>query len=158
METFGNAQKQEQAYNEWLEDYNANPRNTVDKLVAMIREKMSKFGSKKSGKRVADNITLVSLAGNTTIDVAYDTDELKFKAVKFDPNYVDPEKIEFEKRQNLRGNKTPEPNVAAEKKPETSVSDATSNVSANATANTTANATANATATEPVPKKPLDKD
>jgi hypothetical protein len=42
---------------------------------------------------------------------AYDTDELKFKAVKFDPNYVDPEKIEFEKRQNLRGKRKNESKV-----------------------------------------------
>lgn len=63
LETFGNAQKQEQAYTEWLEDYNANPRNTVDRLVAMIREKMSKVGTKKFGKRVPDNLTLISVVG-----------------------------------------------------------------------------------------------
>jgi len=54
---------------------------------------MSKPGSKKFGKKIADNLTLTSIEEETLIDVAFDPMEGKFKAIKFDPNYVDPEKI-----------------------------------------------------------------
>lgn len=68
----------------------------------MIKEKMSKPGSEKFGKKIADNLTLTDIEEETLIDIFFDPVEQKFTAVKFDPNYVDPEKIEFEKKQNLK--------------------------------------------------------
>lgn len=95
METFGNGQKQQQAYDDWLVDFNADPRGTTSKLIKMIKDKMSKPGSEKFGKKVVDNLTLTSIEEETLIDVVFDPIEGKFKAIRFDPDYVDPEKIEF---------------------------------------------------------------
>lgn len=90
-----------------MNDYNLDPRGTLDRLITMIREKMSKVGTEKWGKKVADNLTLVSISEDTLIDVIFDPIEGKFKVATFDPEFEDPSKIDFQKierpkRDNLK--------------------------------------------------------
>ncbi len=95
LENFGNGHKQSEIYKSWLEDYNADPRKAVNKLIKMIRDKMSRTGTEKWGKKIADNLTLVSLTEVTYIDVLFDPVEGKFKAATFDPSFEDPAKIDY---------------------------------------------------------------
>ncbi len=64
LENFSNGHKQQEVYKSWLEDYNADPRKVINKLMKMIRDKMSRTGTEKNGKKIADNLILTSIAIN----------------------------------------------------------------------------------------------
>jgi hypothetical protein len=49
----------------------------------MIKEKLSTPNTYKFGKVVPDNLTIISMTGETSIEIDYDPFESKFKAATF---------------------------------------------------------------------------